>query len=134
MSNYIPNRGDIVWLDFESTKDREIGKYRPTLILSSKQYAKKIGMVICSPISTSIRGGLTEVKNDELDKPSVIASAIVNTFSFRDRKVKLIIKTNKCVIDEVLNKLLLLFIRHSKNDDILTTFFPNRVKNTLINR
>ena len=61
MNNYIPDRGDIVWLDFEPTKGKEIGKYHPTLILSSKQYAKKTGMVICSPISTSVRGGLTEV-------------------------------------------------------------------------
>ncbi|WP_340689621.1 type II toxin-antitoxin system PemK/MazF family toxin [Candidatus Ruthia endofausta] len=68
MSNYIPNRGDIVWLDFEPTKGREIVRYRPVLILSSKQYAKKIGIVICSPISTSIRGGLIEVKINELDK------------------------------------------------------------------
>ena len=106
MSNYIPNRGDIVWLDFEPTKGREISKYRPTLILSSKQYTKKTGMVICSPISTSIRGGLTEVAIDNLDEPSVVASAIVNTLSFRDRKVKLITKADKHVLGEVLSKLL----------------------------
>ena len=106
MNNYIPDRGDIIWLDFEPTKGKEIGKYRPALILSSKQYAKKTGMVICSPISTSIRGGLTEVAIDNLDKPSVVASAIVNTLSFKDRKAKLITKTNKSVINEVLSKLL----------------------------
>ncbi len=106
MSNYIPDRGDIVWLDFEPTKGREIGKYRPALILSSKQYAKKTGMVICSPISTSIRGGLTEVAINNLDQPSIVASAIVNTLSFRDRKVKLITKADKAIIDEVLSKLL----------------------------
>mgnify|MGYP001583196617 CR=1 FL=1 len=106
MSNYIPDRGDIVWLDFEPIKGREIGKYRPTLILSSKQYAKKTGMVICCPISTSIRGGLTEVAINNLDKPSVVASAIVNTLSFRDRKAKLITKTERHVLDEVLSKLL----------------------------
>ncbi|SMN13580.1 Programmed cell death toxin MazF [Bathymodiolus heckerae thiotrophic gill symbiont] len=106
MNNYTPDRGDIVWLDFEPTKDREIGKYRPALILSSKQYAKKTGMVICSPISTSIRGGLTEVKINGLDKPSVVASTIVNTLSFRDRKAKLITKADRRVIDEVLSKLL----------------------------
>ncbi len=106
MNNYIPGRGDIVWLDFEPTKGREIGKYRPALILSSKEYAQKTGLIICSPISTSIRGGLTEVSIDGLDKPSVVASAIVNTLSFKDRKAKLITQADKRVMNEVLSKLL----------------------------
>jgi mRNA interferase MazF len=32
-SRYVPDRNEIVWLDFEPTKGREIGKYRPALIL-----------------------------------------------------------------------------------------------------
>ena len=105
-SNYIPDRADIAWLDFEPTKGREIGKYRPTLILSSKEYASKTGMVICCPISTSIRGGLTEVSVDGLDQPSVVASAIVNTLSYKDRKAKFIVKAQTNVFEEVLAKLL----------------------------
>ncbi|MBT5286725.1 MAG: MazF family transcriptional regulator [Candidatus Thioglobus sp.] len=106
MSSYIPDRADVVWLDFEPKKGKEIGKYRPALILSSKAYAKKTGMVICSPISTSIRGGLTEVHIDGLDKPSVVAAAIVNTLSYKSRKAKLITQASKDVVDEVLSKLL----------------------------
>jgi len=33
---YIPDRKHIVWLDFEPAKGKEIGKYLPALILSSK--------------------------------------------------------------------------------------------------
>ncbi len=105
-SKYVPNRADIVWIDFEPKKGKEVGKYRPALILSSKEYAKKTGMVICTPISTSIRGGLTEVIIEGLGKPSVVASAIVNTLSFKERKVKFIAQANKKVFDEVLAKLL----------------------------
>src|SRR5690625_5682571 len=78
MAKYIPERNDIVWLDFEPTKGKEIGKYRPALVLSSKQYNKQTGLLICCPVSTSIRGAATEVKVDNLDQPSVVAS--------RDRK------------------------------------------------
>ena len=28
-AGYVPERRDVVWLDFEPTKGREIGKYRP---------------------------------------------------------------------------------------------------------
>ena len=32
---YIPERSDIIFLDFEPKKGYEIGKYRPALVLSS---------------------------------------------------------------------------------------------------
>ena len=58
---YIPDRNDLVWLDFEPTKGKEIGKYHPALALSSRLYSEKSGLLICCPISTSIRGHLTEI-------------------------------------------------------------------------
>jgi len=106
MSRYVPDRADVVWLDFEPTKGKEVGKYRPVLILSSKEYAQKTGLIICSPISTSIRGGVTEVPIEGLDKPSVVAASIVNTLSYKNRRAKLITHSNRKVINEVLSRLL----------------------------
>jgi len=103
---YIPDRNDIVWIDFEPKKGREIGKYRPALVLSSKQYNKKTGLLICSPISTSIRGGISEVAIDNLDKPSVVASNIIHTLSWRERKTKLITKADRNILSDVLARLL----------------------------
>lgn len=103
---YIPERFDIVFLDFEPKKGKEIGKYRPALVLSSKEYNKKTGLLICCPISTSIRGHLTEVSFDGLAKPSVIASSIIQTLSWQERKAKFIKKVTHEVFEEVLNRLL----------------------------
>ena len=50
------------------------GKYRPTLVLSSKSYNQQTGLLICCPISTSIRGGATEVLINNLEQPSVVAA------------------------------------------------------------
>jgi len=103
---YIPDRRDIVWLDFEPQKGKEAGKYRPALILSSKAYAKRTGLVICCPINSSIRGALTEVTVSGLDKPSVVASSIVQTLSWRERKVKFILTADKDCFTHVLERLL----------------------------
>jgi len=104
--SYIPDRKDVVWLDFEPQKGKEAGKYRPALILSSKAYAKQTGLVICCPISSSIRGTLTEVPVSGLDKPSVVASSIVQTLSWRERKVKFILTADKECFTDVLQRLL----------------------------
>lgn len=76
-ASYIPERNDIIWLDFEPTKGKEVGKYRPALVLSSKEYNRATGLIICCPISTSIRGGNTEVPVNNIDQPSVVAASLI---------------------------------------------------------
>ncbi len=106
MVKYIPQRNDIVWLDFEPVKGKEIGKYRPALVLSSKEYNQKSGLLICCPISTSIRGGVTEVPVKNLDMPSVVAASLIQTLSWADRSVKLITTADSGVMEDVLLRII----------------------------
>lgn len=102
MSDYIPDRSDIVWLDFDPTKGKEIGKYRPALVLSSLSYNSQTQLMICCPISTSIRGVSTEVAVNNLEQPSVVAAGLIQTLSWKDRKAKFITKAEESVLDQVL--------------------------------
>ena len=106
MIRYIPQRNDIIFIDFDPTKGKEIGKYRPALVLSSKEYNQQTGLLICCPISTSIRGQITEVAVDNLDKPSVVAASLVHTFAWQERKAKKIAVAEEGVFDDVLQRLL----------------------------
>ena len=105
-ARYIPDRKDIVTLDFEPNKGKEIGKYRPALVLSSKGYNKATGLLICCPISTSIRGASTEVLINNLDCPSVVASNLITTMDWKERKAKKVAKAPKGVFDEVLARII----------------------------
>ena len=106
MPRYIPERGEIVWLDFEPTRGRKIGKYRPALVLSSARYNQKTGLLICCPVSTSIRGGPTEVPVASLDEPCVVASNLVHTLDWRERKVKKAADADMTLLNDVLARLL----------------------------
>lgn len=103
---YVPDRGDIVWLDFEPSKGKEIGKYRPALVYSSQAYNKATSLLICSPISTSIRNSPSEVKIENLDRPSVIVTNIIQTLSWRDRSVKYESKVSKATFKTALANLM----------------------------
>ena len=103
---YFPDRNHIIWLDFEPTKGIEIGKYRPALVLSIKEYNKVTGLLICSPISTSIRGHLTEVTINNLENPSVVVASIVQTVSWRDRKAKFISEAEEGIYEQVLQRII----------------------------
>ena len=103
---YVPERRDVIWLDFEPARGREVGKYRPALVLSSQEYNRRTGLLICCPISTSIRGGATEVPFANLDKPSVVAANLVQTLAWRERKAKKIRTASSGEFRETLLKLL----------------------------
>ena len=105
-AGYVPQRGDVIWLDFEPAKGREIGKYRPALVLSGQDYNRRTGLLICCPISTSIRGAATEVPIANLDKPSVVAANLVQTLAWRERKAKKIVTAKPEEFRETLSRLL----------------------------
>lgn len=103
---YVPDRNEIIWLDFEPTKGKEIGKYRPVLVLSSKDYNKITGLLICCPISTSIRGAVTDVAINNLDKPSVVAASLIQTLSWQDRKAQRITEAEPDIFKEVILRII----------------------------
>lgn len=103
---YVPARNEIIWLDFEPKKGKEIGKYRPALVLSSRAYNLQTGLLICCPISTSIRGGTTEVQVENLDEPSVVAASLIQTLSWKNRKAKSIAPAEKGVMEQVILRIL----------------------------
>ena len=105
-AGYVPERRDVIWLDFEPIQGREIGKYRPALVLSSQDYNRRTGLLICCPISTSIRGAATEVPIANLDKPSVVAANLVQTLAWRERKAEKIVTATPEEFRETFSKLL----------------------------
>lgn len=103
---YLPKRGDICWLDFEPTKGKEIGKYRPALILSHEAYNQLTGLVICCPISSSVRGAPTEVAVTNLDDNCVVATTLIHTLDWRQRKAKFIIAGEPGLFNAVLARVI----------------------------
>lgn len=118
MAQYIPERNDIVWLDFKPTKGKKIGKYRPALVLSSKAYNRQTGLLICCPISTSIRSAPTEVPVKNLEQASVVASSLIQTLSWKERHVRFITKAE----DGVMNQVLIRIIPLIGGDTVLAQF------------
>ena len=47
--SYVPNVGDVVWLEFDPQAGREQAGRRPALVLSPQNYNKKTDLLICCP-------------------------------------------------------------------------------------
>jgi mRNA interferase MazF len=61
---YIPTAGDIIWLHFDVPKGSTGPGYKPAVVLSPLAYNKKTGLMICCPITPTIKGYPFEVLID----------------------------------------------------------------------
>ena len=59
--SYVPDRGDLVWLDFDPHSGEEQAGRRPALVLSPAPYNRKTGLAIACPITSQIKGYPFEV-------------------------------------------------------------------------
>lgn len=61
MNAYVPDHGDIAWLNFDPHLGREQAGRRPALILSHSYYHRRAGLLVCCPITFKIKGYPFEV-------------------------------------------------------------------------
>jgi mRNA interferase MazF len=66
--NYVPARGDIVWLEFNPQLGREQAGNRPALVVSPKEYNEKVGLAIFFPITNKEKGYPFECEINIKDK------------------------------------------------------------------
>ena len=61
MTGYVPDEGDIVWLDFDPQAGHEQAGNRPALVLSPRTYNGMQSLMLCCPMTTKIKGHPWEV-------------------------------------------------------------------------
>jgi len=61
MARYVPDAGDIVWLNFAPQAGHEQAGRRPALVLSPAAYNYKTSLMICCPMTTQIKNYPFEV-------------------------------------------------------------------------
>ena len=59
---YVPEAGDIVWLQFDPQAGHEQAGHRPALVLSPSAYNGKTGLMLCCPLTTQVKGYPFEVE------------------------------------------------------------------------
>lgn len=103
---YIPECGDIVWLEFNPQAGYEQAGHRPALVVSPKAYNGKVGLALFCPITSNVKGYPFEVVLPEKYKVSgAILSDQIKSLDWRVRKAKRISCAPKGVLTEVLAKI-----------------------------
>ena len=106
---YIPKQGDIMWLDFNPQKGKEIMKRRPALVLSDILYNKCELALVC-PITSTIKNNPFEVIIKTKEIEGAILSDQIKNLDWKGRNATFIDKISKNDFLEVL-KLLSVIIK-----------------------
>lgn len=109
VKSYIPEKGDIVLLDFNPQLGREQAGKRPAVVISPKAYNAKVGLAIFCPITSQVKGYPFEVvlAGGVRTKGVILADHIKN-LDWRARNVEFCEKLPQSILQEVLAKLGLL--------------------------
>lgn len=59
--SYVPDEGEIVWLNFTPHSGHEQAGRRPAVVLSPRAYNRRAGLLVCVPIANQIKGYPFEV-------------------------------------------------------------------------
>ncbi len=104
--SYVPDRGDIVWLQFNPQAGHEQAGHRPALVLSPASYNLRSGLMLCCPMTTQRKGYPFEVVI--VDEPTQTSVVLADQVKSLDWKVRKAIKKGTVpmeVIAETLGKL-----------------------------
>ena len=104
-SEYVPARGDFVWLEFNPRSGHEQAGHRPALVLSPVEYNRIVGLALFCPATTQVKGYPFEVAIPAgLKIQGVVLSDQVKSLDWKVRKARLIGRASPGLVAEVLSK------------------------------
>jgi len=104
-SKYVPDRGDVIWIDFSPQLGHEQRGRRPALVISHKSYNEKVGLGIFCPITSKTKNYPFEVAVDLAKiKGSVLCDQVKN-LDWRVRKTEFIERLDSGKMTDVIDRI-----------------------------
>lgn len=103
---YVPERGDAVWIALDPQAGHEQAGRRPALVLSPSAYNGRVGLALLCPITTQVKGYPFEVPLPAgLPVTGVVGADQVKSLDWRARKAARIAAVPKEIITQVVTRL-----------------------------
>ena len=102
---YIPERGDIVWLDFNPQLGHEQRGRRPALVISYRAYNEKICLGIFCPITSKVKGYPFEVVINLKKIKGAVLSDQVKSLDWKERNIEFIEKLDEKDLEDIIEKI-----------------------------
>jgi mRNA interferase MazF len=103
---YVPEAGDLVWVDFAPQAGREQAGRRPALVLTPRAYNDKAGLAVLCPITSHSKGYPFEVALPAGNRlRGVILADHLKSLDWRQRNAQRAGKLSAAVLSTVLESI-----------------------------
>ncbi|HVE92303.1 MAG TPA: endoribonuclease MazF [Actinomycetota bacterium] len=109
VAEYVPDRGEIVWLHFNPQAGHEQAGRRPALTLSPRSYNRKVGLALFCPITSNVKGYPFEVELPRgLKAEGAVLCDQIKSLDWRVRRAERLCPAPAEVLEEATAKILVL--------------------------
>ena len=106
---YVPERGEIVWLQFDPKAGHEQAGRRPALVISPRMYNRKVGLALTCPITSQVKGYPFEVVLPPgLEARGAILADQLQSLDWRSRRARRICAVPGEILEEAVARILAL--------------------------
>lgn len=103
---YCPDRGDIVWLEFDPQRGHEQAGRRPALVLSPIDYNRKSGLAVLCPVTKQIKNYPYEVAIPQgLSVQGIVLVDQIKSSDWVSRNSEFYCEMPSSLVQEVLDKI-----------------------------
>lgn len=105
-ARYIPDRGDVVWLQFDPQAGHEQAGKRPALVISPAAYNGRTGLALLCPITSQRKGYPFEVPLPPgLKVQGVVLADQIKSLDWRVRQARRVGTVSAAVIEDAVAKI-----------------------------
>lgn len=105
---FVPERGDIIWISLSPTRGHEQRGRRPALVLSPAFYNENNGTAIICPITSKQKGHPFEVVVKTNKISGVVLSDQIRIVDWGKREASFVTRTSLEIVNKVIEKINLL--------------------------
>jgi len=106
VTEYVPDAGDIVWLQVNPLSDAVQVRREPALVVSPRSYNGRTKLMVVCPISNEPKGYPFEVAlNEEIAVSGVVLSDHVQSIDWVESQASYVAEAPEAVLDDCLAKL-----------------------------
>lgn len=106
--SYIPDAGELVWVDFNPTRGHEQRGRRPAYIVTTAAYNKRTQMALVCPITSQSKGYAFEVPVSSSKIQGYILTDQIRSIDWTARPIELIHTSTPAILAAVREKLQIL--------------------------
>jgi mRNA interferase MazF len=102
---YLPQAGDLVWINFDPQAGREQAKNRPALVVTSSDFNAATGLLVACPVTRTERPWRTRIPLADTETTGFIMIEQVKSLDWRARGAAFIERVPPSLFDDVKSRI-----------------------------